>query len=118
MAMTLEVVELTSSLEAASQAREAVRAALDRSSQDTIDHACLIVDELVAGALVAVGAPVRLVLESHADHLVVEVLDAGISEVAVGDRIGIAQTLLDTWATAWGSLEQASGTSVWFNIAT
>jgi len=118
MTMTLEVVELTSSLEAAAQARAAVRAALDGSSQETIDHACLIVDELVAGALVAVGAPVSLVLEHHADHLVVEVLDAGISAVPVDDRIGIAQVLLDTWAESWGSIEQGSGTSVWFNVAT
>jgi hypothetical protein len=118
MTMTLEVVELTSSLEAASQARGAVRAALETAGQETIDHACLIVDELVAGALLAVGAPVRLVLERHADHLVVEVLDAGISAVAVDDRIGMAQVLLETWAVAWGALEQSSGTSVWFTIAT
>lgn len=118
MTATLDVVELTSSLDAASQARGAVRASLQGSGPDAIDHACLLVDELVARALVDVGAPVRLVLERHPEQLVVEVLDAGTSAAPVAERIGIARTLLDAWALAWGSLEQPFGTSVWFSIAT
>lgn len=115
---TLDVVGLTSSLWAASEARAAVRASLRDSSAECVDHACLMVDELVASALTSVGAPVSLVLERHPDRLVVEVLDHGVSGMPVEERLGFARVLLDSWATEWGSLEQASGTSVWFRIAT
>lgn len=115
---TLDVVGLTSSLWAASEARAAVRSALRDSSLDCVDHACLMVDELVASALTNVGAPVSLVLERHPEQLVVEVLDHGTVEVPVDERLGIARVLLDSWASEWGTLEQPSGTSVWFSIAT
>jgi hypothetical protein len=116
---TLDVVELAPTLGAASQARAAVRASLAGASTETVDHACLMVDEIVATALVDVGAPVRLVLERHDDRLVVEVVDAGLAGAAdrpAAERIGIAQVMLDAWAVEWGTLDQASGSSVWFTI--
>jgi len=119
MTTTLDVVELTSTLEAASQARAAVRTSLSGAGTETIDHACLMVDELVANALVDVGGPVRLVLERHPDRLVVEVVDAGANgptDVPASQRIGIAQVMLDAWADEWGTLDQTSGSSVWFTV--
>jgi hypothetical protein len=120
MTTTLDVVDLTSTLEAASQARAAVRTSLAGAGTETVDHACLMVDELVAKALVEVGAPVRLVLERHPDRLVVEVIDAGghvgPTDVPAAERVGIAQVMLDAWADTWGTLDQATGSSVWFSV--
>ncbi len=120
MTMTLDVVALTSSLDAAREARTAVRGALDDSPAETVDHACLLVDELVTHALAAAGAPLRLVLERHPGRLTVEVVDAGGHAVPPGpvaDRVGIAGVMLDAWADDWGAFDQATGSSIWFSLA-
>lgn len=116
---TLTQVQLQSSLEAAAQARTAVRAALEGESQDTVDRGCILVDELVASALVAVGAPLQLLIERHPDRLVVEVVDAGTGSPTsdeTADRLGVASQILDAWASEWGAVDQPTGTSVWFSL--
>jgi hypothetical protein len=121
MTTTLNLTELSSSLEAAGQARAAVRKALADADRDTIDNACLLVDELVASALLHVGAPVQVVIEDHPDRVVIEVLDgSGGSDAHVGvvERLGMTRTMLDAWAADWGTVEHPTSASVWFAIAT
>ena len=116
MAITLTRVPLTSSLDAAAEARAILRDALRGEPQDTIDRGAILVDEIVASALVSVGAPVELVLERRDDRLVVEVIDAApLGADPAPDRLGIATTMLDAWASDWGAVVQPGSTSVWFS---
>lgn len=120
----LVATELSSSVEAAAQARSVVRDLLRQGQRlELADTACLLTSELVSNAVLHAGAPVELVVDLDRLRLAVEVIDCSDTQplpaeadpFATGGR-GLA--LVEQLADAWGVTQVLPGKSVWFALST
>ncbi len=115
------LVDLASTVDAAAQARTALREHLAGLPDDVVETACLLADELVANVLLHVGLPSRLTVVRTADEVRVEVWDrsAQVPErrrTHPGRLTGRGLHLLDELADRWGTTVEHDGKTVWFTL--
>ena len=118
----LVATELSSSVEAAAQARRVVRDLLRQGRRlEMVETACLLTSELVANAIVHAGAPVELVVDLDRSRLAIEVIDCSEGDPARGtpsllDTHGRGLDLVERLSDAWGVTHVRPGKSVWFAL--
>jgi anti-sigma regulatory factor (Ser/Thr protein kinase) len=116
--MKRRTVRLPADTRAAQVARRELDAAIDRLSPDRRADVRLLATELVTNAFRHGRPPITLVIDERADHLRVEVSDAGGGRprrspepgAAGGWGLLLVEATADRWGVADGS------TSVWFEI--
>jgi anti-sigma regulatory factor (Ser/Thr protein kinase) len=97
---------------------------LEGANARLIEDAVLLVDELVANALVHAGTPVDVTVEQGAGYVRIEVAD-GTTEIPHQRDVGSDATsgrglaLVDRIASGgWGVDPTAAGKTVWFALLT
>lgn len=102
--------------------RRFLRSALiDWQVPELSDTVCLLASELLSNAVRHASGPLRLRLRQAGDELSVEVSDGSPVQprarpVAADEESGRGLLLVDTLASAWGTLPTAEGKAVWFSL--
>lgn len=115
-------VRLASSARAPRQARQAVAVLLARANRsDLTEDAELLVDELVANAVLHAEGPVSLTAGYANGTLRVEVGDSNpepamLRQPLATDESGRGLWLVARMATSWASETGAEGKTVWFEL--
>jgi anti-sigma regulatory factor (Ser/Thr protein kinase) len=116
------ILSLSRSPDSVGRARAAVRKALLELDTDVAELSALLVDELVANAIVHGAGAVSLELEVRHERVRVAVTDEGEtlpvlripSPTAEGGR---GLSIVNAVAAQWGVDPKAQGKSVWFELA-
>jgi anti-sigma regulatory factor (Ser/Thr protein kinase) len=111
-------------LASAANARHIVRDVLVHAGVDrwaVIDTAMLLVSELVTNAVVHARTPVEVRIAVGDDVVRVEARDGSTSpprrvRVGAGATHGRGLALIEQLATTWGSITEADGKTVWFEL--
>jgi anti-sigma regulatory factor (Ser/Thr protein kinase) len=115
--------------DAARLARRAIAGHVQSLPDSLQDDVSLLVTELITNAVrhggARAGRPIRVDLHRDADRVRIEVVDHGNSELQVVPKTfdvdssgGWGLLLVDRIAQRWGVRPAASGTCVWFELAT
>lgn len=117
-------MRLQPTLNAAAQAREAVRDVAAGMPAEMVDDAALLTSEVVTNAVQHAGGIVTLAVERSEEAIVVAVTDSSVEELRTGPApIGLAAhgrglQLVESLADAWGCNPTANkeGKVVWFRV--
>jgi anti-sigma regulatory factor (Ser/Thr protein kinase) len=101
--------------------RDAVRGALARFDEDTVEAAAILTDELVTNAIMHGRPPIVLDIKEDHETVTVAVRDAGpgIPEARSARRgalSGRGLTIVDSMSDGWGVDERQHGKCVWFQL--
>jgi anti-sigma regulatory factor (Ser/Thr protein kinase) len=115
---------LPPALASAASARHLVRDALQTAGIDhwsTVDTAMLLVSEVVTNAVVHAHTPVELHIAVRDQVLRVEARDGSTTpprrpHIETGATSGRGLAMIDELATSWGSVVDADGKTVWFEL--
>lgn len=119
-------LDLDHTVEAPRLARRFVTKTLQewQAPETSIEHAQLLVSELVSNAVLHATGPIRMVIEETEAGGVwrIEVCNAGAGEprmrrAAPQDLSGRGLQLVDELARGWGSSRVDGETSVWFEVS-
>jgi anti-sigma regulatory factor (Ser/Thr protein kinase) len=116
------VLSLPRTPESVGHARSAVRNAVAGRHDDVAELSVLLVNELVANAIVHGVGAISLAMESRPDCLRVVVSDEGDALPVLRDPSPTAEggrglSIVNALATRWGVDPADGGKSVWFEIA-
>jgi anti-sigma regulatory factor (Ser/Thr protein kinase) len=114
-------VELGAQPQCAGRAREVLRRSLAGFGDELVDTACLLADELVANALLHVGAALEMTVMWTEHAVRVEVVDRSPEPPTRRRRDldglhGRGLHMLDDLADEWGTARHPLGKSVWFSL--